>query len=283
MFTVVMNELQRLGYLSSLEIESYMPRLGLPFAPKPMLCDLSDAVFVSPEHESVESSSEALESEALESEVPEVVVTLEATRAILPVGSLLDNIFPNEKIIQATLPSVHKTSASLALSTSQEPATPHLIESFSLTIVRPVDGVMIIDSRNTKLALPTELLLRNVLRTIFPSQTLRLNEDVLRWPMIENNFAKRNIDDARTELQTWLSVQHENQPIHFLWLMGINASLYFLPPENILTEYLWRSISLAQFTTKALVLPSLNELLHRPQLKKQLYIALQDYHFSPHE
>jgi hypothetical protein len=268
-----MNEFQRLHYLSSMGIDSYMPRLILPFAPQPILCEFPEAVFVPTCSESFTSphSERSLGSDL------SVVVPLEETNAILPVNSLLDNLFPNKKTIQSTLNVVHKTSALVESIKSQ------LVESFSLSIVRPVDGVMIIDSRDTQLALPTELLLRNLLRAIFPSQTLRLNEDVLRWPMIENSFAKPHINDARTELQTWLSVQHESQPIDFLWLMGKNASLYFLAEETPLAESLWCSVSLAQSDNKALILPSLNELLLQPQLKKRLYVALQSYHFPNHE
>jgi hypothetical protein len=272
---MAMNEFQRLSYLSSIGIESYVPRLVLPFAPKPMLCELPRTVFVSTHAESF-TFPENERRLKLESSSP-VIVTLEAANAILPVNSLLDNLFPNKKTIQSTLIGTHKAPAPIESVKSQ------LVESFSLSIVRPVDGVMIVDSRDTKLALPTELLLRNVLQTIFPSQALRLNQDILRWPMMENSFAKPNVDDARAELQTWLSVQHERQPIDFLWLMGRNASVYFLSQEVLPAEYLWCSVSLAQLNSKALILPSLNELLLRPQSKKQLYSALQLYHFSNHE
>ena len=155
---------------------------------------------------------------------------------------------------------------------------PVTIEPFSLSIWRPLDGVMIIDSRNTKLALPTELLLNNVLRSVFSTQAIKPQEEVLRWPMIENSFAKRSKSDARTELQTWLSVQHEIRPIRYLWLMGSNAATYLLPESVEYTVSIFNKLALLDSTLGALVLPSLNELLQKPSSKKQLLSALRDYH-----
>jgi len=154
---------------------------------------------------------------------------------------------------------------------------PVTIEPFSLSIWRPLDGVMIVDSRNTKLALPTELLLNNILRSVFSNQAIKPQEEVLRWPMIENSFAKRTVNDARIELQTWLSVQHEIRPIRQLWLMGANAAIYLLPEFVSYHDSIFQVQGLAESSLSALILPSLNDFLQKPKAKRQLFSAIHRY------
>jgi hypothetical protein len=189
------------------------------------------------------------------------------------VNNLIGDILETKKITKAI--SQPTSAADILAQLDTKPLT---VEPFSLSIWRPLDGVMIIDSRNTKLALPTELLLNNVLRSVFSNQALKSQEEVLRWPMIENSFAKRSKSDACTELQTWLSVQHEIRPICYLWLMGSNAATYLLPEPVEYSASVFNKIALLDSTLGALVLPSLNELLQKPTSKKQLLSALRNYH-----
>jgi hypothetical protein len=189
------------------------------------------------------------------------------------VSNLIGNIFESKKITKTTdLP----TNAADIL--AQLNIKPISIAPFSLSIWRPIDGVMIVDSRNTKLALPTELLLNNILRAVFSNHPVKPQEEVLRWPMIENSFTMRTEDDARNELQTWLSVQHEIRPIRYLWLMGSNAAIYLLPRLLKYTDSLHKVITLGDSAINGLILPSLNELLQNPATKKQLFSVLRIYH-----
>jgi hypothetical protein len=98
--------------------------------------------------------------------------------------------------------------------------------------------------------------------------------------MVENSFAKRSANDARIELQTWLSVQHEIRPIQYLWLMGSNAASYLLPEQTTFVDSLFQPTSLVDSMIKALVLPSLNEILQKPILKQKIYAAIRHYHFA---
>lgn len=261
-----MNELQRQHYLSALGVDTYMPRWHLPFAPHSIVCELPSAPI------------DTLSSTKIESKVDSVIpqskhVIKTLSNEVSPVNNLMGDILETKKTVK---PAAVPTSAADIL--AQLNTKPVTIEAFSLSIWRPIDGVMIIDSRNTKLALPTELLLNNILRSIFSNQALKPQEEVLRWPMIENSFAKRTADDARTELQTWLSVQHEIRPIRYLWLMGANATTYLLPPQTSIADTLFQPVSVADSAIQALSLPSLNELLQNPSNKQKLFSALRQYH-----
>jgi hypothetical protein len=257
-----MNELQRQMYLSSLGIENYMPRMHLPFAPASIACDfpvVHTAEIVSPDHESVViTSSNHLSAKVNESLSINTVSAQAST-------SLVDMLV----IEQPKKPVARANTAAEILALLADP--------FTLSIWRPFDGLMIIDSRNTKLALPTELLLQNLLHRINKDFAITLKEELLRWPMIENSFSKRSLQDARIELQTWLSVQHEIQPLTHLLLMGTNAGQYFVGEDiNTLDTHFQKQLVEAA-RIKALILPSLNELLVSPLLKRSLYKTIFSY------
>jgi len=263
-----MNELQRQHYLSALGVDTYMPRWHLPFAPISVLCELPVAEVETHSLEKLEVKTELFTAPTYS---PPVLKTISSDTS--PVSNLIGDILDTKKSVKSAAAPV--SAADILAQLDTKPVT---IDPFSLSIWRPLDGVMIIDSRNTKLALPTELLLNNILRSVFSTQAIKPQEEVLRWPMIENSFTKRTISDARTELQTWLSVQHEIRPIRYLWLMGSNAASYLLPESVEYTANIFNKIALLDSAVNALILPSLNELLQKPPSKQQLFSALRDYH-----
>ncbi|RYZ89355.1 MAG: hypothetical protein EOO68_25540 [Moraxellaceae bacterium] len=261
-----MNELQRQMYLSALGMDTYMPRWQLPFAPLSITCELSVVeidthVIMKPEIQPTSFTA------SVERQSSVKVIGSAAS----PINNLIGDIFETKK---SNLVNPVTSAADIL---AQLDVTPKTIDPFSLSIWRPIDGVMIVDSRNTKLALPTELLLNNILRSLFSNQPLKSQEEVLRWPMIENSFTKRTAEDARTELQTWLSVQHEIRPIHYLWLMGANAATHFLPPTLSFEEALHKIIPFNDSKINGLILPSLNELLQKPIAKQKLFSVFRSY------
>ncbi len=268
-----MNELQRQMYLSALGVDTYMPRWHLPFAAMSMPCK-------NPVVEKLNTPTEnniRLELDA-GSSISSKIETLDVPPTVTPISNLMIDLLHAKKIIKnSPSPSVVEDKQAQLNSKSSQNISP-VIDAFNLSVWRPIENLMIIDSRNTKLALPTELLLNNMLRSFFPKCVLDLKEEVLRWPMVENSFAKHTIVDARTELQTWLSVQCEIRPIKYLWLMGANAATYFLPLDIERSECLWQSVLLTDSLFGALILPSCNELLQQPLQKRQLYSAFEQYH-----
>jgi len=265
-----MNELQRQHYLSALGVDTYMPRWHLPFAPMSVGCELPALV-----QEQASEVSEVKYDLLNVSSKLSAPKTKESVESPVQANNVLNDIFELKKA--ATPKSQPVSAADILAQLNSKPAN---IDAFSLSIWRPVDGLMIVDARNSKLALPTELLLNNILNSFFLGQLLQVQEEVLRWPMIENSFTKRTENDARVELQTWLSVQQEIRPIKYLWLMGSNAATYFLPEQTSFNSSVFQSISLANSPINALILPSLNEILQNPILKQKLFAALHHYHFA---
>jgi hypothetical protein len=257
----LINEIQRQAYLSVLGIENYMPRWCLPFAPEPVACVLPEsgssmdtAPGDIPAITSVVSPVVATDTLAAASVAVDVLASLDAQqKSSGPVNaaSILEQLEKNEAVV---------------------------VTPFSLNVWRPVPGFLIIDSRNTALALPTDLLLNNILRHVIKTEKVKMIEEVLRWPMIENRFVSRTEIDARNELQTWLAVENELRPINRLWLLGENASKYFIAADMSVTEKYWQNIEVNELPGQtqliAFLMPSLNELLQNPLNKARLWAAL---------
>jgi len=258
-----MNELHRQMYLAALGVDTYMPRWLLPFAPQSVPCEFPQNIHQIIHDADVSRSTDIVTTSFVKPSVNEVSA----------VSHLINDITKANETIKTSVKPLGATDILAHLDTK-----PKTIESFSLSIWRPENGVMLIDSRNTKLALPTELLMNNLLRAEFKNQPVQSMAEVLRWPMIENSFTKRTENDARIDLQTWLSVQHEIRPIRYLWLMGENAASYFLPTDISFQKVLFKSQILINSSISALVLPSLNELLQHPSWKQSLFLAIRQYH-----
>lgn len=251
-----MNELQRQAYLSSLGIDNYAPRWVMPLAPVSIAC-----------------------------EMPEVLLDIPvAGKPVIPSSSILSSVLApqdrSESALSSTLldldipkkaPAISNAAAILQqLEVKKAP----VVQPFSLSIYRPQPGFLIIDSRNTVLALPTELLLANLLRGKYGANQFSLKEEVLRWPMIENRFVSRTEDDARNELETWLAVENELRPINTLWLMGENASRYWLDASDAFSSVCWSVQSIKHLSVAALIFPSLNQLLQNPAQKSKVWASL---------
>jgi hypothetical protein len=257
-----MNELQRQVYLSALGIETYMPRWHLPCAAQSHACEL-------PAHSPIANESAIIPVEHLQSRA---VVQSDKPQAF---NNLLDNLLDEKAVIKTENKQLSISAKSILASLSHKANT---CEPFSLSILRPCDNLIIIDSRNTSMAFPTELLIRNLLINLMPAQVFNFNEEVLRWPMIENSFTKRTEDDARIELQTWLSVQQEIRPFTHIWLMGANAARYFMSVDINYTDSQFKTEKMVDSSINALVLPSLIELLKSPLLKRNTFAAITRYH-----
>lgn len=251
-----MNELQRQAYLLALGIENYAPRWLLPSAPVSVACvmpifDIPVAVDKSPRLSSVSAAVN-----------PHIESNTPAPNFLMAITNLAEQ--------KKTPLAINATAILQQLEEKKVP----IALPFSLTVYRPQPGFLVIDSRNTILALPTEVLLNHLLHTHFKTSQFTLDEEVLRWPTIENRFVSRTKDDARNELQTWLAVENELRPIHTLWLMGEDAAHYWLDSDSDWVAMCWTTQPIKDISLQALILPSLNQLLQNPSQKSRLWTCL---------
>lgn len=260
-----MNEYQRQAYLSTLGVENYMPRWQLPNAPKSTLCFVPKVI-----HNQLKVA-EALSPQPLDAVSPVHEVQNAVSGKPVDFAEVLRDLTPGKR---APVQSIQERPANI-IPLSAEPKT---IPGFSLSIWRPQQDLLVLDTRNAQLALPTELLLNNLLRALFGRQMPAGNEDILRWPMVDNTIVSRTIDDARSVLQVWLEVELERRPVKHLLLMGERAAQFFLPVEVEYSSVLFNEIHIKEYSVSAIIAPGLVELLQQPLLKRDLWSALASWH-----
>lgn len=240
------------AYLNAMGIDLYTPRWHLPHAPQSVV----NISYQEEYHSEVNEESES--SIHIDSDHSQVI----SNNGLLDMRQALTQLFevtpnPSKRIIEEIVPD--------RILNSNESKS---IAPFSLSIWRPLPGLLILDSRSSKDALPVELLLSNLLRAVKLS-SFRLDEEVLRWPMVENRYTPRLLSKAQQELQTWLMVENDLRPISELWLMGSNAQMCFFPEHEKLEFFSQKQIQGVDLF--AHLLPSLKELLLDATLKPALF------------
>lgn len=165
-----------------------------------------------------------------------------------------------------------------ATPTPANPASDKAIEAeiparFALSVWRPCASLMILDSRQPGDALPTRALLHNIL--LAKSVTLGGGApDVLSWPPPGLTQAL-GWSAAQDMVSAFLQARLDLQPAQYLWLMGESAYRAVISPTGSYADDLGKTINVDQLGTLAVVLPSLADMLQRPELKACTWAAIR--------
>lgn len=277
-----MNEAQRLQYLEAIGIDSYMPRWILPVAPAPVACTpVLRSPTAAPAQVAVTPAASA------PAAVPASVPAERAAGAAQPAPSAGLTAAPVAAVAEALAAfaepqPVEKLAAAIA------PATKAAVAEdprFALSMWRASDDLLVIDSRQAHLALPTEPLLANILLALgWPRQPLPRAE-VLHWPMYDHPLAPKGEAAAKETLLAMLEARLEQQPVAYVLLMGAEACHYMVPAELLpqdgagpaasLTALRGKALPLDPVKATAIVVPSLSDMLQQPELKATTWRAIQ--------
>lgn len=177
------------------------------------------------------------------------------------------------KIPKQTVVSPEKNLANISSETNKSTKN---IPAFALSIWSITGKFLIVDSRQSSLALPTDALLSNILQSLgLPAGDLPKSQ-VIRWPLVPNNSQYQSREDAQEMVRSFLTAQLASVSAHSLLLMGNEAQDYALAEElESLVEqtHIDRSNS---FAVKVVLLPSLADLLRQPLQKRLAWQALMD-------
>lgn len=279
-----MNELQRQQYLDAMGIDTYMPRWILPHAPLPVACDVS---FL-PELLTADIVANAATTGSTAASAAVATTSASAASAALPVAAsgrpadVLAVLSTTEGKPQADTQRVAELVGQVASKQKQLQPVP----TFALSIWRISKSLLIVDSRQAQLALPTEPLLINILVALgYPRQPLP-KTDIVRWPMVndintdQSEAAAREMLEAYIESQFGIDNAPEDQPRNYLLLMGEAAARYILPAtgtgdDSGYTQRLGQNIALDALAVNAIVVPSLVDMLLAPESKRLTWQALQ--------
>lgn len=260
-----MNEIQRMQYLSALDVDSYMPRFILPNAAEAKLCQLpiataaSTAVNDAPAEVNHQSRSASF--------TPSNDAIKAAADVLASLGDAAKSTAkPSPKVAEKPAEQPDPTLTTTVESTDA-------IDAFSLSLHR-IGTLLVIDTRHIEMPLPTDRLLANIALALGYKPQDQAVAEILNWPFSADNTAM-DAESARIDLQAFLDGRLLNSNIDTLLLLGVSAAKYILPENSEYTANLYKKIDLSDFSVKALVAPSLNELLQNPALKESLWQVLR--------
>ncbi len=277
-----MNELQRQQYLDAMGVDTYMPRWVLPHAPAPVACDVS---FIPGDLESGQPQDAGKPGGEVQNKAAsnDAIAPLSASRAEAkdkPESALAALAEPVARV-QAAAEQVQSTDNSTDSSAAKAPLNDEPVPQFALSIWRVSEQLLVIDSRQAQLALPTEPLFINILVALgYPRQPLPKTE-VIRWPMVDNPFVGQTAADAREMLEAYLDGKLLTHPAKHVLLMGEDACRYVLPELNRFEDQLGKAILLEQHKVDAIIVPSLSAMLLEPEQKRLTWQAIQPLLTSP--
>lgn len=267
-----MNELQRQRYLTAMGIDSFVPRLILPWAPPSVPCQLPQAPVAAAQVPAAPASVAAAD----------VAAARKPTAGPEAVGQVLRDM----GISKPT--AMRKEPLKAALPKQREALTP-----IHLHLWRPADDLIVIDHYQPGAALPTDKLLHNILRLLCSSEVRVDAGEVIRCPINDKVANLYTRQDMQIDLQAWFSEELQKTPAAQVWLLGAEAATFLLstnptgdakaqqqnPNLDSLPSHFKRyplAAGLATTaTTDALILPSLTEMLNAPELKDKLWHAVR--------
>ncbi|MGQ9425465.1 hypothetical protein ACXYTJ_07345 [Gilvimarinus sp. F26214L] len=267
----MVNEASRRHYLHALGIESYVPRFVLPGAAEsPILPD-------EPEVTPVPAESGPEPVAANQARVVSEAASATGTKPS-PVAEILGPEPDKKKARPQSEPGVPR-------------GTQH---RFQLGAWRIDSDVVVLDSRQPRAALPVESLLSNIRAALGFGGTPLAPPEQLRWPHGEsmNIPLEQSVVDARAMVHAYLAAQYEKQPFRTVLLMGGSATRHGLAATDsegaiadaggwngkAMAALLGRSFELdlgGAIAVCAIPLPSLANLLQKPELKGRVWQAIR--------
>jgi len=234
-----MNGAQRLTYLAHMGINSYVSRKQLKgAAPSVSL----DPLLLHHPHAVVELALPA---------------TLKEQRVSL-LQTLSTHTAPTEVAIEKIATAVVEPDP---------PVTPKA-ESirFALNCWRINDDLLVLDTHEFGAALPTDMLLLNIMRSIgYPLAQLPHSE-LLRWPLFSDDRSANDEGQARAMVQAYIQAQVSKKPAKHVLLMGSAATKFTLDEYN--HWHLVEGKTFQQWQMILVIIPSLASMLREPSLKR---------------
>lgn len=260
-----MNELQRQRYLSALGIDTFVPRLVLPWAQPSQPCELPQAP---PATNIGPAVMEAVRQEPRPAPAASVATSASGAQAV---SQVLRDMGAD------TTPPVRKTPLMASVPKPREP-----LKALYLHLWRPAKDLLVVDHYQPGEALPTHALLSNMLRLLWPEDTHIDAGEAVRCPVSDKVDHLYNRETMQTQLQLWLSEELGKTPQAQVWLLGAELAQLLIkhpphshgtPAEQALVFKRWPLN--CELSTQALVLPSLSDMLNAPELKRQLWGAVR--------
>lgn len=241
-----MNPSQRDKYLKAMQIDTWVPRVALPYAALSEIMISEETLPINPIAEVVVEETPLKEITLLEKNLSETIV---------------------EKKEQST-------SAPIQREVEQNPTTDE-IPNFSLQLMKAGNTLLLIDLPQGK-ALHIDdknyQLLRNILRAAQLPDSPEWLSDIIHWPLFKQASIPQGRHEAKEFLQSFIKTYQEQlTDAHCLWLIGDSAIRYTAQ----LDESNYYQIVSDQSLGKLLIVPALATLLNNPDKKAKLWQSIK--------
>jgi len=265
---VALTEQQRLNYLSLLGIESFVARKILPCAAPSValvtaspavntVADSTDTTTVVPSMSAIEPVEDIVESPSISS-----------------VSSLLEH----SPLIES-IPAHDATSLTVSAVASPPQTSPPL--RFALSCWRLHQDILVLDTRESGTALPTDRLLLNIARSLGYSLVQLPSSEVLRWPLFSGDQQAHNVAEAGAMVQAYISAQLAKAPAPVVILMGEAAARFGLDNPQQPYASFGETITVSSWGATVVTTPSLVDMLRDPLQKKIAWAVLKSFVISP--
>ena len=248
-----MNELSRQAYLDAMGVDVYFPRLLLPAAPVPKLCEaFSVAALTSLE-----------------------VNPLQNPRANTQVASVNDPVKANQSHITAMQALLGDDSeATFRRHSDQIPKSLAGIKNktnlprFSLSVTR-IGAFVIIDDAAPENSPALKQLQNNFFLAL--GLVAELQRHYFKWPIVESSHLDRSELAAKQTLRVFVQNQLSSAPSEALLLLGQTARSFLLDDATVMGEWLPNPFA----DVPVLCAPSLISAFESAQLKAELWRAVK--------
>eukprot|EP01026_Neomeris_dumetosa_P070941 TRINITY_DN71301_c0_g3_i1.p1 TRINITY_DN71301_c0_g3~~TRINITY_DN71301_c0_g3_i1.p1 ORF type:complete len:302 (-),score=27.34 TRINITY_DN71301_c0_g3_i1:39-911(-) len=259
-----MNERQRAQYLEAMGIDSFVPRFVLPAAKAPVMLQVVDVA-------SDVDEADVAQLDQVQESGAAADTTADTTSSPVPVRDILK---AHMETVTESPPSTEPQSpvAVVDAETVEERASVKPAR-FSLSLWRAGKDVQVIDSRQQGDALPTHKLLSNILQALSVLDLNLPKEEILRWPMVENS-PHQGWEEARAMVNGFLEARLLDNPVTLFLLFGQDAFHAMFGEHEDFDSARYQHRTIEDFSARAIVLPSLAEILYTPGLKRPVWQTL---------
>ena len=276
-----MNELTRMQYLDAMGIDMFVPTMRLSNAKVSVLCPLPEAeILPSASNEALSDIGSNLSQAQPSADSPIKATSIvasslsEATSPVAVANVLADlrgDAKPNR--VPAPNPTV---------SSDEQAASPHALvkltpAKFTLGMWRVGTHLQVLDSRAEGDALPTDVLLRNILRAHDLLPQSMPSQEILHWPLPGVALSDTSWAAAHEMVMSFLEGRLLANPVTHFVLFGEDAFCALMGEAEAanFTDALYQTVAVDAFAADAIVLPSLRYLLNNPLEKKLLWPIMQ--------
>lgn len=264
----MISEAQRRAYLKAMQVDTWLPRVPLPFAAPSRLELVEAAAQDDAQRPDVALDAQPEAAPASSQPAAAVLEALRGAREPAPVRSAA----PAETIEPA--PTVEPSTTETA--DSPEPAAAVAPPRFALQLLRAGACLLVAElptgepfaSRD-----PAYLLLKDILRAAgLPDSPQQVGDgEPIRWPLMRAGNLDQGPQAALDYVQGVIAAELDQQPSACLWLIGIPA-LRFAGEAD---ESAFNRELNVEGLGAALAMPGLETLMEEPQHKAPLWRALQ--------